>query len=155
MSSPSEQERLVYAMEDLTDRLESVETEMQKLSDGLFHNEYVPPENGAGTPEMLAADAMTGTADQTDTSPKSMLQRHMTNHGVPTHLVLFDDSDKQEDRVWFKEQFSEMDDGQLESFREYTMEMNHVDVDKWVEENGNTFPDGFVVDYDSIEELQS
>lgn len=153
MSSPSDQERLVYAMEDLTDRLESVETEMQKLSDGLFHNEYVPPENGTEAPEVPAADAMTGTADQSDTSPKAILQRHMTNHGVPTHLLLFDDSDKQDEQVWFKEQFSEMNDSQLEAFREYTMEVDHVEVDKWVEENGNTFPDGFVVQHEAIDGL--
>lgn len=155
MSSPSEQERLVYAMEDLTEKLEDVHTEMQMLSDGLFHNEYVPPENGTEAPEVPAADAMTGTADKSDTSPKAILQRHMTKNGVPTHLVGFDDTDKREDTVYFKEQFTEMDTEQVEAFRSYTMEMDHVEVAQWVEENGNTFPDGFVVDYEDIEELEA
>lgn len=138
-------QRLVAVVEDLTAELEQTNRELQKAVDAIAHDEYEPPEQADVSERPVTESA----------SYAATLQRHMTKHDVPTHLVTVKDTDNYGDQVYFEEQFSEMTDDQVQAFREYTMNQDHVDVHQWVEHNENNYPDGFVVEYSDIEELRA
>jgi len=133
-------ERLVAAVEELT---EAVELLARRIGPVTLH-ESVEDNLNNQNKEQEASTA--------EVSPEKMLITHMESHGVNTQKVDVT-TEGFDSKVYFKEVFKEMTDEETEAFREYTMEMDFVDVHKWIETNGNTFPDGFTVDVEDLDGL--
>lgn len=119
--------------------------------------------------EVLRSDAPAQEPDplSDQLSPIETLQTHMEAHGVNTQKVEMEVRTQTNEKaeavgqgpLWFDNVYDEMTDDENEEFREYTMEMEFVEVDEWVQygkdDDGEPLnrPDGYVVELADLEGL--